>query len=115
MCGGQSDIIEKLRPILEGSFAGKVVNCGSVGSGMAIKAINNTLNLAHNIIACEGLLALKKYGVEPNIALDVINASSGRSFATEVRVPQEVLTGNFNYGFALSLMSKDCKIGAGLI
>lgn len=82
---------------------------------MAVKAVNNTLNTAHQIITGEGLLALRKYGVEPDVALEVINSSSGRSLATQVRIPTEVLSGNFNYGFAIDLMAKDCRIGAGLI
>ena len=40
-------------------------------------------------------------------ALDAINSSSGRSLQTEVRIPTEVLSGNYGYGFSLGLMRKD--------
>ena len=67
------------------------------------------MNTAHCLIGAEGLLALKNYGVQPDVALSVINSSSGRSMATEERLPQECLTGKFDFGFKLGLMSKDAK------
>ena len=88
----------------------KIVRCGTVGAGHAVKAMNNCLNAAHLIVAGEALLALKKWGVQPEVALQAINASSGRSLQTEVRIPTEVLTRRFDYGFKLGLMLKDVRI-----
>jgi 3-hydroxyisobutyrate dehydrogenase len=88
----------------------KIVYCGTVGAGHAVKAMNNCLNAAHLIVAGEALLALKKWGVQPEVALQAINASSGRSLQTEVRIPTEVLTRRFDYGFKLGLMLKDVRI-----
>lgn len=88
----------------------KIVECGPVGAGHAVKAMNNCLNAAHLIVAGEALLALAKLGVQPGVALDAINASSGRSLQTEVRIPIEVLTRKFDYGFKLGLMLKDVRI-----
>ena len=88
----------------------KIVRCGIVGAGHAVKAMNNCLNAAHLIVAGEALLALKKWGVQPEVALQAINASSGRSLQTEVRIPTQVLTRRFDYGFKLGLMLKDVRI-----
>jgi len=44
------------------------------------------------------------------VALEAINGSSGRSLQTEERIPLEVLTRKFNYGFPLGLMLKDVTI-----
>tara|TARA_B110000305_G_C19340582_1_gene588916 strand:- start:858 stop:1112 length:255 start_codon:yes stop_codon:yes gene_type:complete len=60
----------------------------------------------------EGLVALKNFGVDPSDALKCINNSSGRSLQSTVRIPDEVLTNDFDYGFFLSLMRKDCGIGS---
>ena len=110
------DFVEKtLKPLLCGTYTSRAITCGGIGSGMAVKSINNILNTAHCLVAAEGLLALKKFGVSPDVALDVINSSSGRSLATEVRIPMEVLTGKFGFGFALSLMAKDCRIASQLL
>ncbi len=66
---------------------------GPVGAGHAMKAANNAL-LAVNILAlAEGLVTLAKAGIAPRDAVDVLNASSGRSFVSEVLVPERVLTG----------------------
>ena len=44
------------------------------------------------------------------MALRAINGSSGRSLQTQERLPQAVLTRNFDYGFKLGLMLKDVDI-----
>ena len=77
-----------------------------------MKAVNNCLNAAHLIVGGEALIALAKWGVQPEIALHAINASSGRSLQTEVRLPEEVLSRKFDYGFKLGLMLKDVRIAA---
>ena len=85
MIGDDVDVAEKeVCPLILKTFGGKIVMTGPVGSGMAVKAINNVMNSAHPLlIAAEGLLALRNFGVSPDIALEVINSSSGRSMATE--------------------------------
>lgn len=88
-------------------YSKKIVTCGSVGYGNAIKGANNFLNMTHLILASDVLIQLQKKGISPEIALDVINHSSGRSLQTEQRIPKEVLTRDFNYGFKLNLMRKD--------
>ena len=46
--------------------------------------------------------------------VDVVNASTGRSFNTEVVFKQDVITGRYGTGFALGLLAKDVAIAAGL-
>ena len=108
MVGGDEHLV--VRPFIS-LFAKKtVVDCGPVGAGHAVKAMNNCLNAAHLILGGEALLTLTKLGVKPDVALSAINASSGRSLQTEVRIPREVLSRKFDYGFKLGLMLKDVKI-----
>lgn len=47
--------------------------------------------------------------------IDVLNVSSGRSWATEIVYPKFVLTGGFDAGFAAALMRKDVRLGLALI
>lgn len=107
--GGESDLLEVVLPHVK-AFAKKPVHLGPVGSGHAVKAINNACNVSNLLCLHEGLLALKCMGVDPSRALEVINSSSGRSLMSQARVPEEVLTGEFNYGFKLGLMAKDVGI-----
>jgi len=110
MIGGPLDAVSKVEPFLKRMAHKKVVQVGSIGAGHAIKAVNNTMNTAHLVIASEGLLALAKIGIAPEVAIEAINGSSGRSLQTEVRIPKEVLSREFNYGFPLKLMLKDATI-----
>eukprot|EP00397_Hematodinium_sp_SG-2012_P044466 GEMP01049677.1.p1 GENE.GEMP01049677.1~~GEMP01049677.1.p1 ORF type:complete len:313 (+),score=71.77 GEMP01049677.1:215-1153(+) len=101
MFGGDKESVEIAMSL--SAFAKVKEHVGPLAAGHAVKAINNMLNCIHLLAATEGLLALSKFGVPPEKALDCINMSSGRSLQTEVRV----LTRKFNYGFKLGLMEKD--------
>ena len=111
MCGGDSVTFERARPVL-GLFGKKVVLVGPVGAGHALKAVNNALLAVHIWSAAEGLVALKKAGVSATAALDVINASSGRSNTSENLIPSRVVTRAFPRTFKLSLLEKDVSIAA---
>ena len=50
---------------------------------------------------------MKAHGVAPEVALAAINGSSGRSWATLQRIPDNVLSRNFDYNFSLELLAKD--------
>jgi 3-hydroxyisobutyrate dehydrogenase len=108
MLGGPEEAVERVRPYL--AYAGKVVHVGPVGAGHAVKAINNALLAVNLWAAGEGLVALVAQGVSAKKALEVINASSGRSNATENLIPERVLTRAFPKTFALGLLVKDLGI-----
>ena len=113
MLGGtEADVTEALQWC--GAWSAKVVHCGPIGAGDAVKSVNNILNAAHIALASEGLAALKKLGVSPSVALDVINSSSGRSLQTE-KFGENIISRKFAYGFALGLMRKDVGIAADLV
>jgi len=114
MCGGDAEVLERVRPILA-TFGSKIVHCGPVGAGDAVKAVNNALLAVSLWAAGEGLAALRKAGVTPDVALDVINASSGRSNATMNLIPQRVLTRAFPRTFRLALLDKDVAIAAAFV
>jgi 3-hydroxyisobutyrate dehydrogenase len=113
MCGGEAEDVNRARPVLEG-FGKKIVHCGPVGSGDALKAVNNALLAVHIWSAAEGLATLAKAGVRAEVALDVINASSGRSNASMNLFPERVLTRGFPRTFRLALLDKDVGIAAGV-
>ena len=109
MAGGSAEDFARARPVME-AFAAKIVHVGPLGSGHAVKAVNNAL-LAVNLWALsEGMLALVQQGVDARLALEVINASSGRSNVSENLFGQRVLTRQFPNTFALGLLAKDMGI-----
>jgi 3-hydroxyisobutyrate dehydrogenase len=109
MVGGDEEELERIGAVLD-AVAARVVHVGPVGSGMAVKAVNNALLAAGLWAAAEGLAALQAAGVDASRALEVVNASSGRSFATEVLVAERVVTRTFPRTFALALLAKDVGI-----
>jgi 3-hydroxyisobutyrate dehydrogenase len=111
MWGGDESVFERVRPVIE-AFGKKIVHAGPVGAGDALKAVNNALLAVHILSAAEGLAVLVKAGVNPATALDVINASSGRSNSSENLIPQRVLTRAFPRTFRLALLEKDIGIAA---
>jgi 3-hydroxyisobutyrate dehydrogenase len=109
MVGGDPATFERARPVLE-AFGKRIVHMGPLGSGDAMKAVNNTL-LGVNILAlAESLTALVKAGVDARVAVETLNASSGRSFVSEALVPDRVLNGSWPRTFRLALLDKDVGI-----
>lgn len=114
MVGADESVFQRARPVLA-LMGGRIERVGPVGAGHALKAVNNAL-LAVSILAVgEGLAALVKAGVPVRSALEVINVSSGRSFASETLVPERVLTGAWPRTFRLALLEKDVGIARELV
>jgi 3-hydroxyisobutyrate dehydrogenase len=111
MCGGTETDIERARPVLE-SFGKRIIRCGEVGAGDAVKAMNQALLAIHIWSAGEALAALAKLGVRAETALEVINGSSGRSNSSENLFPERVIGRAFPRTFKLALLDKDVGIAS---
>jgi 3-hydroxyisobutyrate dehydrogenase len=114
MVGGQDeDAFGRVTPVLE-VLGARIFRTGPLGSGHAMKALNNFLGAAAYTTAAEALAIGHEFGLDPGVMLDVINASTGRSFNTEVVLKDDVITGRYGTRFALGLLAKDVGIAAGL-
>jgi 3-hydroxyisobutyrate dehydrogenase len=78
--------------------------------GQTMKIINNTLYATSMVASCEAMVYGVKAGLDPKTMLDVLNVSSGRSFATLERIPQCVLDRSFPVRFTTELLHKDIKL-----
>lgn len=113
MAGGAKDDIERARPVL--SVLGRVIiETGPLGSGHAMKALNNFVSASGLVAACEALIVGEAFGLDPAVMVDVLNLSTGRNNSTETKIKPQVLSGAFQSGFALHLMAKDNRTAAGL-
>lgn len=110
MLSGSAAALESARPVLE-HLGSKFFNVGErAGHAQTAKVVNNLL-LASALAATSEALALGvRAGLDPEVLLDVINASSGASHASANKVPQQVLSGDFDHGFGMSLMAKDVRL-----
>jgi 3-hydroxyisobutyrate dehydrogenase len=112
MTGGEPADLHRVEPVL--ACLGTTTRAGSVGSGHAVKALNNLLSATHLLVTSEAILAGERFGLDPETMLSIFNSSSGRSGSTEHKWPSFVLPGTYDSGFGLRLMLKDMRIATGL-
>jgi 3-hydroxyisobutyrate dehydrogenase len=113
MVGGAKEDVEKASSVLR-AMGKDIFHVGALGAGHAVKALNNYLGAAGTLAGFEALLIARAFGLDPTPMLEAINASTGRNWTTERKIPLQVLTGAFASGFKLALMTKDVGIAAGL-
>lgn len=114
MVGGDAAALQRALIAIQ-PFAGLIQHVGDSGAGFAVKAINNMLLAVNLWAAAEGFTTLKAHGVDLQAALQCINASSGKSNATETVLPQRVFNRSFPNTFALNLLAKDAGIAMDLV
>jgi len=114
MVGCEAAHFELIEPLL-GYLGANVVRTGEVGSGHAVKALNNLL--AATILQATGevFAAGEKFGLDPAVLQKVISASSGGSYMSSVTWPKAVLGKTWDFGFSLALMTKDVGIGMSIL
>jgi 3-hydroxyisobutyrate dehydrogenase len=103
----------RAKPVLMG-MGNRVFETGSLGTGHAMKALNNFVAAAGFAAVAEALILAGRFGLDPKVAVEIMNVSTGRNFSTENVFAQHVLSGDFATGFALGLLAKDVGIAAGL-
>lgn len=113
MAGGEWLALERARPVLD-HLSDRVLHVGESGAGQVAKLANNLLVATHLVAAGEALRMARRAGVEPEILLQAINNSSGRSAATTVNFPRWILSGAFDSGFSAGLMRKDVRLAVRL-
>jgi 3-hydroxyisobutyrate dehydrogenase len=109
MVGGEAETIERCLPVLK-PMGATILRTGPLGSGQAMKALNNLVSAGGFLIGIEALLIGRKLGLDSGVMVDVLNASTGMNNSTQRKFKQFVLSRSFDSGFALSLMVKDLSI-----
>jgi 3-hydroxyisobutyrate dehydrogenase len=109
MVGGDSAIIDSVMPVLS-AMGTTVLRTGAVGSGQAMKALNNLVSSGGFLIGIEALLIGQRFGLDPAVMVDVLNAATGMNNSTQKKFKQFVLSRKFNAGFTMGLMAKDLSI-----
>ncbi len=113
MIGGSAEAFARAKEILK--LNGKtLIHVGPIGSGHAIKVLTNAIMGATVWITSEGLLLAKRLGIDMKTALEVTNAGSGRSNASENLLPMRLRDGQWPLVFKLAHHDKDIRIAASL-
>ena len=108
MAGGDAATIDRIAALF-GAMGTQVFRTGALGSGHAMKALNNYVSSAGLIATVEALLIGRKFGLDPSVMTDILNASSGKNNTTEVKLKQFIISETFADGFPLRLMAKDVR------
>ncbi len=113
MVGGDEDVVESIRSILE-TMSDNVVHCGDSGAGTVTKVVNNLASLSESNLVGEALALGVKWGVKLDTLSKVMSESSSASWRLNESFPRYVLAGNFKPGFALDLAVKDLELAQSL-
>jgi len=113
LVGGDAQVMQRCRPVLD-AMGKNILHIGDAGAGHAAKALNNFVSAAGLMATVEALHVAKRFGIEPDVMVDVLNASSGGTNTSMNKAKQFMLSGSFGSGFSMQLMNKDLKIAKGL-
>lgn len=107
--GGDADAFQAVSKILE-SYAGNVFHVGQSGSGQVIKLANNIVTAVNIVALGEALTTTVNAGVDLDMAVKVLSASSANSHVLSSYFPRTLFTAERPTGFALDFMLKDIKL-----
>ena len=108
MVGGDATTFETCKPLLE-HIGANIFHVGDIGSGCVAKLVNNMIAFVNVAAAAEGMVLGTKAGVDPQKLYDIVQASSGASWAMRL-FPSNVFAGNFTPGFSIDLAHKDLRL-----
>lgn len=112
MVGGTKDQFERVKPQFE-TVSPNVYHMGELGAGQTMKLVNNLLMAGCKALTYEVMALAAKNGLDPKLAGEVLQKSSGRNGTTE-RTLQGTLDGVFRGTFSLGLMTKDVRLATQL-
>ena len=113
MVGGTDAQYARVEAALK-TISPNVSHVGPLGAGHTLQALNNMMSAANRLMAFEAVSIAAANGIDPAVAVDVINKSSGRNNATLNVFPNDIFTDKFVARFTLALMEKDVALAAEL-
>jgi 3-hydroxyisobutyrate dehydrogenase-like beta-hydroxyacid dehydrogenase len=108
MAGGDDATFNRALPVLE-AFGSKIRLCGPVGSGQAIKLVNQYLVAVHTLAASEAAAFAVRLGADLATVQDVIGTSFGSSAMLLRNLPRYIAR-DFSPATPVSLIAKDLSI-----
>lgn len=113
MAGGAAAAVDACRPLL-GVFASKVLRVGETGAGHAMKLIHNMICHTIFLATSEGCRLAETLGIPLETAIAVINSGNARSFISERRFPDHVVSRTFDGRSRTANLAKDLCMAADL-
>jgi 3-hydroxyisobutyrate dehydrogenase-like beta-hydroxyacid dehydrogenase len=113
VAGDDDDAIDRVMPLLQ-AMAESVFRAGRLGSGHAMKTLNNYVSAAGLAAALDAMVAGQRFGIDVETMLEVFNAGTARNFSTANTLIDEAMSRRYAAGFQLALMVKDLRIASSL-
>lgn len=113
MVGGDAAAFERVRPILE-KVAKSIYYLGESGAGHTMKLLHNIVCHATFLVTSEAARLGERAGLKLADIIEVLNNSNARSYATEARFPQHILSGRWNARSRIYNLYKDIRMGIAL-
>ncbi|MCX5908640.1 MAG: NAD(P)-dependent oxidoreductase, partial [Deltaproteobacteria bacterium] len=107
MVGGDEKLIEKMQEIFQ-HLGKKTIVMGALGSGYAMKVMNNFLSATTMAATAEVVAVARKAGLSAERVVEVLASSTGTSDASTRKFPNYVFPDK-EVGFNVELMHKDIK------
>jgi 3-hydroxyisobutyrate dehydrogenase len=108
MAGGEAALIDRAEPALQ-AMSARLFRTGGLGSGQAMKALNNLCSAGAMILTIEALLIGQRFGLDAKLMTEILNVSTGRNNSTDKKIIPHVLSRRFDSGFSIKLMTKDVQ------
>lgn len=110
MAAGDIESLDELVPVFA-ALGRKVYRCGVLGSGHALKAINNYINACALINVVEGLTIGAKAGIDTALMVETMRAMCiGRNHPLDKKIVPQILTRKFATGMPIGFIAKDLRI-----
>lgn len=109
MVGGEKEALEKVKPLLK-KLGNNIYHLGPVGSGRAIKALNQIIAALNTLTICEAVVIGKKMGISPETFYEVLSKCAANSYHLQTKLPQFIIPGRFEGGHRIEMMIKDLEI-----
>lgn len=110
MWSGPKALYDEHQPVISAFIKSPFFIGDAPGQGQSMKMLNNFLSATALVATAEAVAFGVSRGLDMDTILEVLNASSGRNSSTQVKFPDQVLTGKYNAGFATSLITKDVRL-----
>ena len=109
LAGGDKEIFNNWKEVLQDAIGEVVVLCGDIGAGAIAKVASNMLAFTNMVAASECMMIAKRAGLDLESFFDAIRVSAGNSFAWETVVPH-IFNQKYEAGFTMDLACKDMNL-----
>jgi len=106
--GGGAEVFAQCQDLF-GAMGNRSFHVGPLGSGLAMKLVNNMLVQVNTVAVAEAMVLGVKAGLDPQTIYEVVRVSTGASAAWELRVPR-ILAGDFEPGGTIDISYKDQEL-----